>query len=61
MNFEQMVAIEPELSRLEASAENAGRHGADWMATLLAVHEALSKCCGADASHEELRTPAASE
>ncbi len=61
MKFEQMVMYEPELLRLEASAENAGRHQATWMATLQAIHETLSKCCGSDASLEELRTPAAYE
>ena len=46
MNFPDMKAIEPELARLEQSAENAGRHQADWMATLLAIHERLSKLAG---------------
>ena len=61
MNFEQMKLIEPSLARLEQSAHNAGQHQADWMATLLAVHETLTKCCGSGAMHEELQTATAYE
>ncbi len=56
MNFPDMKAIEPELARLEQSAENAGRHQADWMATLLAIHERLSKLAGRGGHDERLRS-----
>ncbi len=56
MNFRQMKSVEPELARLEASAENAGRHQADWMATLLAIHERLSKLAGHAHVRARLRT-----
>ncbi len=46
MNFEKMKAIEPELSRLEASAQHAGEHGADWLDFIDASHQCLSKYCG---------------
>ena len=46
MNFEQMKLVEPEIRRLADNAANAGRHKADWMATLLAIHERLSKLAG---------------
>ena len=61
MNFEEMKALEPELSRLEASAENAGRHGADWWSVLLAVNEPLSKLTGRGAAREELQSARAYE
>ena len=61
MTWNEMQALEPDLGRLEESAQFAGERGADWWATLQAIHETLSKCCGSDASHERLRTPAAYE
>ncbi len=56
MTFEQMKLIEPELQRLERSARHAGEHGASWTSYLMASHEALTKCCGRGAYHEELLT-----
>ncbi len=61
MDFPKMKLISPELARLEASAETAGANRADWMATLFAVHEALSKCCGRGALDERLQTAKAYE
>ena len=61
MNFSQMCEIEPELQRLESSAHFAGEHGADWIATLFAVHETLTKVTGSGAMHEELQLPACYE
>ena len=61
MNWQQMKTIEPELVRLEASAHNAGRHQATWTATLMAVHETLSKLVGRGASNERLQSAACYE
>ncbi len=61
MTFKQMVQIEPDLERLERSAEHAGRHGASWLDYLMASHEALSKCTGRGAQHEELQSGRAYE
>ena len=41
MTFNEMIEIEPELPRLEASAEFAGRHDAPWLDVLMATNEAL--------------------
>jgi len=61
MNFTEMKLIDGELGRLEASAENAGKHNATWLATLAAIHESLSKCCGHSCHREELRSDRAYE
>ncbi len=61
MNFEKMAQIEPELTRLECSAGHAGQHGASWIDVLLVSHEALTKCCGRGAYHEELQSAASYE
>ena len=61
MNFTRMKQLEPELRRLEASAENAGRHGATWWSVLLAVNETLSKCVGRGAFDERLQSTACYE
>ncbi len=56
MNWKQMIALEPELERLAHAARFAGEHGASWTSYLMASHEALTKCCGRGAYHEELLT-----
>ena len=61
MDWNKMKLIEPELSRLESSSENAGKHNATWLATLAATHEALSKAVGRGAQREELQTAEAYE
>ena len=61
MTFERMKTIEPELQRLEASAENAGRHGASWWDFLLASHKSLSKAVGRGSAHEQLQSAQAYE
>ena len=61
MTFSEMKKIESGLGRLEASAENAGKKGADWWSTLLAVNETLTKCAGRGALDERLQSAASYE
>ncbi len=61
MTFLQMKMIESELVRLEQSAFTADEHLASWSDFAGASYEALSKCCGTHAWHEELQTADAFE
>ena len=56
MNFDARCKIEPEIRRLADNAANAGRHKATWTATLLAIHERLSKLAGHGGHDERLRS-----
>ena len=56
-----MKALEPELQRLEESAQFAGANGADWWSVLLAINEPLSKLTGRGATREELQSARAYE
>ena len=61
MTFVQMKAIEPELGRLEESAQFAGEHLAEWPATFAAIYETLSKLAGRGALDDRLQTARAYE
>ncbi len=61
MTFEQMKALEPELSRLEESARFAGANGATWLDVLFATNETLTKHVGRGAIDERLQSAVAYE
>ena len=61
MTWKEMLGLEPELARLEASARFAGEHGAAWLDVLFATNEALTKATGRGAFHEELQDAASYE
>ncbi len=56
MTFSEIKALEPELGRLERSAQYAGSLKATWWSTWLAMTEPLSKLVGRCAIDERLQS-----